>query len=176
MSLNYASIAILVHLDVLSVTHIKYRSRGTRAYYPISTISVIVGRGFVSGNDGHVSRDLSSTGLSMCWVLMKGEGRWWWRHCRRSRMWQIVSPQEGWALDTSLYAYICFPANTLYNSYRFIGGSFVAYQSIASPHRGQTIRGEWNGEKREGKFTFQVEIVRIMYRMSPRSWYKRWRL
>lgn len=75
VSLNYASIAILVHLDVLSVTHIKYRSRGTRAYYPISTISVIVGRGFVSGNDGHVSRDLSSTGLSLCCVLVKGERR-----------------------------------------------------------------------------------------------------
>lgn len=72
--LNYASIAILVHPDVLSVTHIKYRSRETRAYYPISTISVIAGRGFVSGNDGHVSRDLSSTGLSMCCVLVKGEG------------------------------------------------------------------------------------------------------
>ena len=74
VSLSYASVAILVHLNVLSVTHIKYRSRGTRAYYPISTISVIVGRGFVSGNDGHVSRDLSNTGLSMCYVLVKGDG------------------------------------------------------------------------------------------------------
>ena len=76
---NYVNIGVSRfyhdHLLTLLLIHRSLSMYRSRAYYPISTIAPLCGKGrLVSGNGGRVSHDLSSISLSMCRALEEGGG------------------------------------------------------------------------------------------------------